>query len=90
MRIAQSVPQSPNLVRYLNVSMPKQQLIALLIDTATSWGAGLIEGIASYAKENEMAWLFSLEPRGKYEKMLLPERWKGDGVIARVTHHALA
>lgn len=77
-------------MRYLNVSMSKQQRIALLIDTATSWGAGLIEGIASYAKENELAWLFSLEPRGKYEKMLLPERWKGDGVIARVTHHALA
>ncbi|QDT67808.1 Xylose operon regulatory protein [Planctomycetes bacterium MalM25] len=70
--------------------MPKQQRIALLIDTATSWGAGLIEGIASYAKENNLAWLFSLEPRGKYEKMLLPEGWKGDGVIARVTHPALA
>lgn len=74
----------------LLVSMSKQQRIALLIDTATSWGAGLIEGIASYAKENELAWLFSLEPRGKYERMLLPERWRGDGVIARVTHPALA
>lgn len=70
--------------------MPDQRRVALLIDTATSWGAGLIEGVAAYSKENGLAWLFSLEPRGKYERMLLPERWRGDGVIARVTHPALA
>ncbi len=70
--------------------MNEPQRVALLIDTATSWGAGLIEGIADYAKKHERKWLFSLEPRGKYDPMLLPERWNGDGVIARITHAALA
>lgn len=70
--------------------MPKQQRIALLIDTSTSWGVGLIEGIASYAKDRQLRWLFSLEPRGKYDELLLPDRWQGDGVIARITHPALA
>ncbi|MEO1496211.1 MAG: DNA-binding transcriptional regulator [Planctomycetota bacterium] len=66
------------------------QRIALLIDTATSWGAGLIEGIAAYAKDQRLSWLFSIEPRGKYEPMMLPEGWRGAGVIARVTHSGLA
>lgn len=64
--------------------------IALLIDTATSWGAGLIEGIAAYTKGQRLDWLFSIEPRGKYDPMMLPEGWRGAGVIARVTHSDLA
>ncbi|TWT87620.1 Xylose operon regulatory protein [Pseudobythopirellula maris] len=67
-----------------------QQRVALLIDTATTWGAGLIEGIADYAKANRRNWLFSFEPRGKYDRLLLPDGWRGDGVIARITHPGLA
>lgn len=66
------------------------QRIALLIDTATTWGAGLVEGIATFARDRKLDWLFSIEPRGKYDRMMLPAGWKGDGVIARVTHAALA
>lgn len=62
--------------------------VALLIDTSTSWGSGLIEGIAEYANQHG-GWEFFLEPRGKHEKLLLPEQWEGHGVIARVTHEAL-
>lgn len=68
--------------------MSSRKRIALLIDTATSWGSGLIEGIADYAHTHE-EWHFSLGPRGKYDSMLLPERWIGDGVIARVTSRTL-
>lgn len=64
--------------------------VALLIDTATSWGSGLIEGIAEYSKAHRKNWLFSFEPRGKYDRVLLPDGWKGHGVIARITHAALA
>jgi LacI family transcriptional regulator len=64
--------------------------IALLIDTATSWGSGLIEGVANYAKARGKRWLFTFEPRGKYDRLLLPDTWNGDGVIARITHSALA
>ncbi|MCA9233950.1 MAG: DNA-binding transcriptional regulator [Planctomycetales bacterium] len=63
--------------------------VALLIDTATSWGAGLIEGIAEFAAQRG-DWQLFLGPRGKYERMTLPEHWTGDGVIARVTYESLA
>jgi LacI family transcriptional regulator, galactose operon repressor len=63
--------------------------IALLIDTATTWGTGLIEGIADYAHESA-DWQILLAPRGKYDQMMLPDNWNGDGVIARITHERLA
>ncbi len=69
--------------------MPRRARIALLIDTATTWGTGLIEGIAEYAHAHE-DWQFLLGPRGKYDRSLLPADWTGDGVIARITHQELA
>lgn len=69
--------------------MGKRAKVALLIDTATTWGSGLIEGIADYAHESA-AWQLFLGPYGKYDRMLLPSGWQGDGVIARVTTQALA
>jgi LacI family transcriptional regulator len=69
--------------------MAKRAKIALLIDTATTWGSGLIEGIAEFAHHRD-DWQFFLGPRGKYDRTTLPEGWIGDGVIARVTHQALA
>jgi LacI family transcriptional regulator len=69
--------------------MARRARIALLIDTATTWGTGLIEGIAEYAHAHE-DWQFQLGPRGKYDRSLLPADWSGDGVIARITHQELA
>ncbi|MBX3435341.1 MAG: DNA-binding transcriptional regulator [Pirellulales bacterium] len=69
--------------------MTSRKRIALLIDTSTSWGAGLIEGIAEFANARG-DWQLSLGPRGKYERMLLPDPWSGEGVIARITHQDLA
>lgn len=69
--------------------MTNRAKVALLIDTATTWGAGLIEGIAEYAHRRD-DWHFFLGPRGKYDRLMLPDHWDGDGVIARVTHKALA
>jgi LacI family transcriptional regulator len=63
--------------------------IAVLIDTATTWGTGLIEGIAEFAHRHDQ-WQIFLGPRGKYERFLLPALWNGDGVIARVTRPELA
>ncbi len=60
-----------------------------MIDTATTWGTGLIEGIAEYAHQ-WTDWQLLLAPRGKYDQMLLPDNWDGGGVIARITHQALA
>jgi LacI family transcriptional regulator len=69
--------------------MGRRARIALLIDTATTWGTGLIEGIAEYAHAHA-DWQFVLGPRGKYDRSLLPAGWGGDGVIARITHQELA
>jgi LacI family transcriptional regulator len=69
--------------------MQTRARIALLIDTSTTWGMGLIEGIVDYAHE-WADWQILLAPRGKYEQMMLPENWNGAGVIARITHEPLA
>jgi LacI family transcriptional regulator len=69
--------------------MGRRTRIALLIDTSTTWGTGLIEGIAEYAHAHE-DWQLVLGPRGKYDRSLLPAGWDGDGVIARITHQDLA
>ena len=71
-------------------SSDKPLRIALLIDTSSSWGAGLIEGIVDYAKTTNKRWLFSFELRGKYDRFMLPESWVGHGVIARINHPDLA
>jgi len=63
--------------------------IAVLIDTATSWGTGLIEGIVEYARETDR-WQIFLGPRGKFEPVSVPQHWQCDGVIARVTRPELA
>ncbi|MFO0790982.1 MAG: DNA-binding transcriptional regulator [Pirellulales bacterium] len=69
--------------------MGRRAQIALLIETSTTWGSGLIEGIADYAHANE-DWHFLLGPRGKYERSSLPADFKGDGIIARITNQELA
>lgn len=66
----------------------EKRRVALLIESATSWGAGILEGIASYARNAE--WACVWEPRGKAEKLALPTNDAIDGVIARVTHQGLA
>ncbi len=69
--------------------MDKVLRIAVLVETSTSWGTQVIQGISSYAHE-EGHWVFFLEPRGRYEELRLPTGWNGDGIIARVTTPALA
>ena len=85
-------PLSPD-IRFVSLIgsdlMSRRARIALLIDTATTWGTGLIEGIAEYAHAYQ-DWQFLLGPRGKYDRSLLPADWNGDGVIARITHQELA
>jgi len=62
----------------------KKPRVALLIDTSTTWGRGLIEGIARYARDSA-DWALSVEARGVFEKKGLPYNWEGDGVIGRLT-----
>lgn len=63
--------------------------VALLIDTSTSWGRRLIQGINSYATQHGN-WQFFVEARGMDERLRLPKDWEGDGIIARVSSAAMA
>jgi LacI family transcriptional regulator len=70
--------------------MGKALKIALIIDTSTTWGTGLIQGAADYAHSKHMGWQLHVAPWGRYERVTLPEHWSGDGVIARVVYPDLA
>jgi LacI family transcriptional regulator len=63
--------------------------IAVLVETSTSWGAQIVQGIAQYARDHG-PWSLFVEPRGVSERLQLPERWQGSGVIARLTTRQLA
>lgn len=69
--------------------MGKIPKVALLIDTSTSWGAGIIQGVADYVHSHE-DWHVHIAPWGRYERITLPPNWIGDGVIARVVYPELA
>jgi LacI family transcriptional regulator len=65
------------------------QKIAVLVDTSTSWGRNVIEGIHSYQKLHNR-WHLYVEPRGLDQKLWLPPGWNGQGVIARVGYRELS
>lgn len=64
--------------------------IALLIESSTSWGAGIVTGIGRHVAAAGLDWDLWHEPRGRTEALQLPTDWRPDGVIARVTHLDLA
>jgi LacI family transcriptional regulator len=69
--------------------MSHSRRVCLLIDTSTSWGVRLIKGISRHAQEVG-DWLIHVEPWGRYERFRVPQGWRGDGIIARINHGALA
>lgn len=58
--------------------------IAVLVDTSTAWGRRLIHGVLVYEKMHG-PWDVWIEPRGQKESLRLPQGWKGNGIIARVS-----
>lgn len=69
--------------------VPGARRVALLVESSTSWGTGVIRGVAEYAAAVG-PWLFYLEPFGRNQALRLPKGWQGDGVIARVNNAELA
>jgi LacI family transcriptional regulator len=63
--------------------------VAVLVDTSTSWGRRIIEGLHQYESEHSR-WQLFVEPRGVEQRRWLPPGWTGDGVIARVGFPELA
>jgi LacI family transcriptional regulator len=63
--------------------------IAVLVETSTSWGAQVVQGVAQYARDHG-SWSLFVQPRGISERLDLPARWRGSGVIARIISRQLA
>ncbi|MDR2440410.1 MAG: DNA-binding transcriptional regulator [Planctomycetaceae bacterium] len=62
---------------------PKKQVL-LIIESSTSYGRGIIRGIAQYVRERNEWWI-DFENRGIHE--ILPpilKQWNGDGIISRL------
>lgn len=66
----------------------RQPTILVLVDTSTSWNADVIRGIDEYAQAHTR-WFLGVETGGLLD-LAIPRHWKGDGIIARVTHRPLA
>lgn len=63
--------------------MPRSPRVALLVETARSYGRALLRGIVQYARLHG-PWSFYLTP-GDFEQMLpRMQSWGGTGIIARI------
>lgn len=62
-------------------SAPKR--VAVLVDTSTTWGRGIIAGIHQYSRRHGN-WHLFVEARGLDDSAPLPRGWQGDGIIARI------
>jgi LacI family transcriptional regulator len=60
--------------------MARPPRVALLIETSSSYGRGLLKGIARYARLHG-PWAFFLEPGGQDENPPPLRDWGVDGVI---------
>lgn len=67
----------------------KPRRVALLVETSSSWGAGIITGVSEYVRAHDR-WVLYVDHRGSYERQNVPTWWEGDGIIARVMSPTLA
>jgi len=63
--------------------------VAVLVETSTSWGRGIVSGINDYLR-HQQHWQVLLEPRGPNSELHLPRQWRGEGIIARVADASMA
>jgi LacI family transcriptional regulator len=70
--------------------MPKLPHIALLIETSTAYGRGLLAGVARYVHEHG-PWSIYFRPQGP-DAPPPPwlSTWRGDGIIARLSSRRMA
>jgi LacI family transcriptional regulator len=59
--------------------------VAVLVETASSWGRGVVEGIAAFARQRG-DWLVAWELDGASDPSRVLQGWEADGVIAEVVH----
>ncbi|PQO25796.1 AraC family transcriptional regulator [Blastopirellula marina] len=61
------------------------RVIAVMVETETSWGRRIIRGIAQYSEKNAH-WHLLIDPRDHEQRSSLPDGWRGDGAIARLSN----
>lgn len=64
--------------------IPRVRRVAVLVETEDSWGCSVIRGIADYAQKHGH-WNLLIDPRDHEQRSSLPDRWSGDGIIARIS-----
>jgi LacI family transcriptional regulator len=67
-----------------NLSPFQDRQIAVLIETETSWGGRVIRGIVQYV-EKHTHWHLLIDPRDHEQRSAIPDGWRGDGIIARIS-----
>ncbi|MCC7475130.1 MAG: DNA-binding transcriptional regulator [Pirellulales bacterium] len=68
--------------------MRKRCKVALLIETSRAYGRGLLRGISAYTHTHR-PWSVYFEPHGiEAPPPLWLRKWKGDGILARITEPA--
>lgn len=70
----------PSAAAGLSSDIPR---IAVLVETATTWGRRIHTGIQQYNRKHGH-WQLFVEARGPEERMRVPNGWTGHGVIARI------
>ncbi len=64
--------------------MKTKKRILLIIESSTSYGRGIVKGIARYAQERNEWWI-DIENRGIHEPTPSElKNWNGDGIIGRI------
>lgn len=63
--------------------------VALLTYLSTAWGRRVLQGVIEYARQNG-PWHLWTATGAKNEPLRLPNGWRGDGIIARVSTRVLA
>lgn len=70
--------------------MKRRPAVALLIETSNAYARGLLAGVISYIREHESWSVFLPEQERGARPPAWLERWKGDGIIARIETEEIA
>ncbi|QEG32904.1 AraC family transcriptional regulator [Bythopirellula goksoeyrii] len=58
--------------------------VAVLVETDHSWGRAVVRGIADYCSKFG-PWNLLTDPRDYSRRWSVPDRWRGNGIIARIS-----
>lgn len=63
--------------------------VAIFIDSSSQWGREILFGVNDYAREHG-PWNLHIEPCMGDHEVRIPNRWTGDGIIARIHSESFA